>query len=302
MAQNRIPIEQVWSAKGNLPNNAIVATADGKYPALDGSLITGIAGAGDMNASVYDPTTIQADAFARVNHTGTQVATTITDFDAEVGLASAVVSNSAKVTNATHTGDVTGATALTIGANKVTLANMATMATASLLGRNTAATGNVEVLSKATALTLLNVADGATANSADATLLARANHTGTQLASTISDFDTAVSNNAKLAGYSPIAIITESTTARSLALTDIGAYIRLTNAASCTITLPANATVAWAGETEPPTIYFRVAAAGIPTLSNAGVTVNDTLGVVAALEAGSTFALQWVATDVWDII
>jgi hypothetical protein len=98
------------------------------------------------------------------------------------------------------------------------------------------------------------------------------------------------------------AIITESTTARSLALTDIGAYIRLTNAASCTITLPANATVAWAGETEPPTIYFRVAAAGIPTLSNAGVTVNDTLGVVAALEAGSTFALQWVATDVWDII
>jgi hypothetical protein len=98
------------------------------------------------------------------------------------------------------------------------------------------------------------------------------------------------------------AIITESTIARSLALTDIGAYIRLTNAASCTITLPANATVAWAGETEPPTIYFRVAAAGIPTLSNAGVTVNDTMGVVAALEAGSTFALQWVATDVWDIV
>ena len=334
MAQNRTPIEQVWSAKGNLPNNAIVATADGKYPALDGSLITGIAGAGDMNASVYDPTTIQADAFARVNHTGTQLASTISDFDTEVANNSAVTANTAKVsytdsaavtantakvTNATHTGDVTGATALTIGANKVTLANMATMATASLLGRNTAATGNVEVLSKATALTLLNVADGATANSANATLLDRANHTGTQLAATISDFDTEVglassvvansakvtypsADSTKLAGYSPIAIITESTTARSLALTDIGAYIRLTNAASCTITLPANATVAWAGETEPPTIYFRVAAAGIPTLSNAGVTVNDTLGVVAALEAGSTFALQWVATDVWDII
>jgi len=109
-------------------------------------------------------------------------------------------------------------------------------------------------------------------------------------------------DSTKLAGYSPIAIITDATTARSLALTDIGGYIRLTNAASCTITLPANATVAWASETEPPTIYFRVAAAGIPTLSNAGVTVNDTLGVVAALEAGSTFALQWVATDVWDII
>tara|TARA_R110000803_G_scaffold43061_1_gene92166 strand:+ start:299 stop:2038 length:1740 start_codon:yes stop_codon:yes gene_type:complete len=109
-------------------------------------------------------------------------------------------------------------------------------------------------------------------------------------------------DSTKLAGYSPIAIITEATTARSLALTDIGAYIRLTNAASCTITLPANATVAWASETEPPTIYFRVAAAGIPTLSNAGVTVNDPLGVIASLAEGSNFELQWVASDVWDII
>jgi len=297
MAQNRTPIEQVWSAKGNLPNNAIVATADGKYPALDGSLITGIAGAGDMNASVYDPTTIQADAFARVNHTGTQAAATITDFDTEVGLASAVVSNSAKVTNATHTGDVTGSTALTIAVDAVDIPMLSATGTADgttfLRGDNVWATpaggGDMEAATY-------------DPNAWAVDVYSRANHTGTQLASTISDFDTEVSNNAKLAGYSPIAIITESTTARSLALTDIGAYIRLTNAASCTITLPANATVAWAGETEPPTIYFRVAAAGIPTLSNAGVTVNDTLGVVAALEAGSTFALQWVATDVWDII
>jgi Collagen triple helix repeat (20 copies) len=42
-------------------------------------------------------------------------------------------------------------------------------------------------------LTKLNgIATGATANSADATLLARANHTGTQLAATISDFPEAV--------------------------------------------------------------------------------------------------------------
>lgn len=42
---------------------------------------------------------------------------------------------------------------------------------------------------------LSGIATGATANSNDATLLARANHTGTQAASTISDFDTEVSNN-----------------------------------------------------------------------------------------------------------
>lgn len=61
----------------------------------------------------------------------------------------------------TLTGDVTGSGtgsfAATIGANKVTLAMMATMATASLLGRNTAAVGNVEVLSAATAKTLLSL-------------------------------------------------------------------------------------------------------------------------------------------------
>ena len=98
MTQGRTPIEQVWTTKGNLPNNAIVATADGKYPALDGSLITGIAGAGDMNASVYDPTTIQADAFARANHTGTQAASTISDFDTEVSNNTDVAANTAKVT------------------------------------------------------------------------------------------------------------------------------------------------------------------------------------------------------------
>ena len=61
------PIEDVWADKGNLPYNAIVATADGKYPALDGSLITNIAGSGDMSASVYDPNTVAADAFAMDN-------------------------------------------------------------------------------------------------------------------------------------------------------------------------------------------------------------------------------------------
>lgn len=53
--------------------------------------------------------------------------------------------------NISLTGDVTGgpsatSIATTIGSNKVTLANMATITTDSILGRATAATGNVEVL------------------------------------------------------------------------------------------------------------------------------------------------------------
>jgi len=163
----------------------------------------------------------------------------------------AIALNTAKVTNATHTGDVTGDTALTIAAGAVDVANLS-------------ATGT-----------------------ADSTTFLRGDNT----------WSTPVANS-----YTPISIITESTTARSLSLTDIGAYIRLTNASSCTITIPTNSTVDWAGEAEPPIIYVRVAAAGVPTLSNAGVTVNDALGVIAALEEGSTFALQWVSSNVWDII
>lgn len=56
---------------------------------------------------------------SRTVHTGTQTASTISDFDVEVGNNSAVVANTAKVTNATHTGDVTGDGALVIGADKV---------------------------------------------------------------------------------------------------------------------------------------------------------------------------------------
>lgn len=73
----------------------------------------------------------------------------------------------------------------------VTNAKLANVATATIKGRATAGTGDPEDLTAAQVRTLLNVANGATANSADATLLARANHTGTQTASTISDFNSA---------------------------------------------------------------------------------------------------------------
>lgn len=71
-------------------------------------------GAGDMLKSTYDPTNINASAFDRANMTGTQTASTISDFDTEVSNNTDVVANTAKVSNATHTGDVTGDTVLTL--------------------------------------------------------------------------------------------------------------------------------------------------------------------------------------------
>lgn len=55
---------------------------------------------------------------------------------------------------------------------------------------------------------LANIATGATANDTDANLKNRSNHTGTQPASTISDFDTEVTNNTTVADHtSKLAVI-----------------------------------------------------------------------------------------------
>ena len=158
-------------------------------PDADVTLGGGGGGGGDMVASTYDPTSVLGDAFARANHAGTQSASTISDFDTEVSNnssvaantakisytdAAAVSANTAKVTNATHTGDVTGSTALTIA--------------------STAVTGQTLV----------------TADSADHVLIADASDSGNlkkalvsdfgaQTAADISDFDTEVSNNSSVA-------------------------------------------------------------------------------------------------------
>ncbi len=80
--------------------------------------LAGIAAGATVNSS-------DATLLARANHTGSQAASTISDFDAEVANNSAVTANTSKVTNATHTGDVTGATALTIADDAITTAKIA---------------------------------------------------------------------------------------------------------------------------------------------------------------------------------
>ena len=80
-------------------------------------------------------------------------------------LVTALEANTAKSTNATHSGDVTGSGALTIAADAVTYAKMQNVsATDKILGRDSAGAGIIEEISPANLRTMINVEDGATAD------------------------------------------------------------------------------------------------------------------------------------------
>ncbi|KYG76389.1 hypothetical protein AWW68_19565 [Roseivirga spongicola] len=165
---------------------------------------------------------IQAFSIQRANHTGTQTASTISDFDTEVANNSAVAANTAKVSNATHTGDVTGDTALTIANDAVTNAKAANMAQNTIKGRVTASTGDPEDLTATQVRSIINVEDGATANSSDADLLNRANHTGTQAQSTIVDLETDLSGKYDKSGGTISGDVSLEKAAPNLDLVDSG--------------------------------------------------------------------------------
>lgn len=122
----------------------------GLQSSADKTKLDGIATGATANSS-------DATLLARANHTGTQTASTISDFSTAVAATAAVTANTAKVTNATHTGDVTGATALTIANSVVTLAKMANVATGTVFYRKTASAGAPEVQTLATLKTDLAV-------------------------------------------------------------------------------------------------------------------------------------------------
>ncbi|MFA5818660.1 MAG: hypothetical protein WC854_05220 [Bacteroidales bacterium] len=92
------------------------------------------------------------------------------------------------VSNATHTGDVTGATALTITDKAVTLAKMNDMATGSLIYRKTASTGVPEVQPLATLKTDLGLTG---TNSGDQTSIVGITGTIAQFNTAITDGDLA---------------------------------------------------------------------------------------------------------------
>lgn len=95
-------------------------------------------------------------------------------------------------------------------------------------------------------------------------------------------------------------VITEAGTSRAAALTDAAGYVRFTAATAKSYTVIAQATVAWAADTE---IHGRNAGAADLTLTpDAGVTLNAPFGGTLAIPTGGSFTLKRAAADEWDVI
>lgn len=98
----------------------------------------------------------------------------------------------------------------------------------------------------------------------------------------------------------PAPVITDATTARTAALAEAGSYIRWTNTAAKAYTVPPQATVVWAADTE---LHGRNCAAGNLTLTpGAGVTLNAPYLGTLVVPPGGAYTLKRGAADVWDVL
>jgi len=191
---------------------------------------------------------------------------------------------------------------------------------------NPATTSAAGSMSSSDKTKLDGVATGATANSTDAVLLARANHTGTQAASTISDFDSAARAQVEAeliagtnititpsgsgatrqltiastggGGGASLPVVQALSSSRSLALVDINTFNVNSTTSSYTATIPAQATVAWTADAE---MHFLPSNTGdIVITAAAGVSLN---GIVAGSLTISTqngaASIKRVASDSW---
>ena len=95
----------------------------------------------------------------RLNHTGTQLSSTISDIQTTITNNTSVLANTAKITNATHTGDVTGATALIIANNVVSNVKLAQMGANTFKANNTGSTANATDITVTQAKTLLAISN-----------------------------------------------------------------------------------------------------------------------------------------------
>jgi hypothetical protein len=105
-------------------------------------------------------------------------------------------------------------------------------------------------------------------------------------------------NGVEMTSAALTTVLEEWSTSRTLALTEANDYIRFLSSGATTLTIPTNATVAFALGTK--VFGRRATGAGAIILSNAGVTVNNSAAISNVAEEGD-FTLTKVSTNTWDL-
>lgn len=169
---------------------AVPAGAAGFMSGADKTKLDGVAVGATANSS-------DATLLNRANHTGTQTIATVSGLQTALDNKLDDSQASAYGLNLLDDVDATAArTTLGLGTAATTASTDYTPAshigTGGTQHADVVAAGASGFMTGADKTKLNGIATGATANSSDATLLSRANHTGTQTASTISDFSEAV--------------------------------------------------------------------------------------------------------------
>lgn len=104
--------------------------------------------------------------------------------------------------------------------------------------------------------------------------------------------------NIEIKGFRPI--ISNANTSITLALTDADSYIRTTNAAAVTITIPPNSTVAFNLGTEMD--FIQAAVGQISFVAGAGVTINSASGNLKVGNQYGGTSLKKIGIDEWDLV
>lgn len=221
----------------------------------------------------------------------------------------------AQVNVPTNLTTATSATTLTVNSDTGTDATLPA-ATTSVAG----------VMTAADKTKLDGIASGATANATDAQLRDRSTHTGTQTASTISDFNSVARAQveaelvagtnvtitpsgsgatrqltiAASSGASLAQVVTYAGTAKTLALTDINTIIDCTSGSAVTITIPPQSSVTWTADAE---IHVRMSGTGQVSIAvGSGVTVPPLTAPVSLGGRGAVVTLKRRSADVWAVV
>ena len=242
---------------------------------------------------------------------------------------------------ATWTIDNSAVTTAKIADANVTLAKIENISTSHFIGRHTAGSGAPQQVSATQARTILNVENGAEVNNisdvnatdltdgGDTTLhyhsadRDRANHTGSQLLSTISDVTaTAAEVNildgatltttelnyvdgvtsaiqTQIDGKLAAAVsINTQTASYTLVLADANKLVRMNVASANNLTIPPNSSVAFGVGT---VLYVEQMGAGTTTVvAGSGVTINTT-ALKTPYQYGTITLIQ-VSADVWNVL